>query len=177
MTFDSLTGLPKHEAVAMRLGDSAPFGAIFDIDGLAWATQAFGPAHSDRILVSVARVIDATAKQHGGEAFRIGGDEFLAVLPHASHDDALHFAESVVRAVAALRLEYSRWDDPARRVVALNAVVCCVTADLTANMQLVHEWAADMIWQAKHGDRFRVEVVADAGDGLPPWSAGVHHGK
>jgi len=173
MKFDSLTGLPTHEEVAARLGDgSAPFGVFFDIDALAWATHTFGFAHSDQILIRVAGVIDTTAIPLAGESFRIGGDEFLALLPGASHDDALHFARLVIRGVAALRLEYSRRDDSTRRHAAVNAVVCRVTAALTGEIQAARKWTADMIWQAKQGDRLRVEVLADAGDDLPPWALG-----
>lgn len=171
MKLDALTGLPTHDGVAGRLDDgSAPFGAIFDVDALAWATCRFGFAHSDRILIHVAGIIDAAARASAGESFRIGGDEFLALLPGASHDDALRFARSVVRDVDALRLEYSRDDDPTRRRVAVNAVVCRVTAGLTGRIQAAREWTADMIWQAKRGHPLATEVVADAGDDLPPWA-------
>jgi GGDEF domain-containing protein len=173
MKVDGLTNLPTHEAVAEMLSDgSTPFGVIFDIDGLVWATDSFGFAHSDAILIRVAALVDeATQEMLGGRAFRINGDEFLAVLPSASHDQAIAFASSVIRGVAGLHLAYARRDAPDRRQVALNAVVSRIAASLTANVHAVREWTADLIWQAKNRDKHRVEVVADTADSLPPWAA------
>jgi diguanylate cyclase (GGDEF)-like protein len=167
---DALTGLATHHAVAQRLGDTVSFGVLFDVDALAWATSVFGPAHSDRMLVRVAEAVGTAARRDGGEAFRIGGDEFLAWLPDASHDDALQFARRVIREVAALQLEYARPDDPSRRFVSLNAVVCQITAGLSADIERTRQWAAQMIWRAKQANGPHLEVVADAGDAVPPWS-------
>ena len=149
-----------------------PFAVIFDIDGLIWATDSFGFAHSDQIIIRVAALIDMIVrKQTGGRAFRIAGDEFLAILPDASHDQAIAFARSVIEQVAALQLEYVRRDAPDRRYVAVNAVVTRVTSALTAKVAAVREWTAELIWQAKSCDKHRVEVVADNGDTLPWWAA------
>jgi diguanylate cyclase (GGDEF)-like protein len=171
MTRDGLTGLQTHMAVAhLLIEGSTPFGVLLDIDGLGWATHMFGYAHSDGILVHVSRVVDAAAQGMGGEAFRIGGDEFLIILPGATHDEALEVARSVVDQVAELRLDYAREDDATRRHVAVNAVVCRVAASLTANITAVRGWIADMIWAAKRGNKFLVGVVADAGSKLPTWA-------
>ncbi len=169
MKFDALTGLLTHNAVAERLGSTSPFGAAFDIDGLAWATQELGHRHSDQILVCVGRVVEGAARARGGEAFRIGGDEFLAVLPGATHVDALEVARSVIRDVAALQLAYRRWDDCSRRHVVTNAVVCRVTAGWTARILTAREWVANQICQAKEANDGRPGVVADAGDDVPAW--------
>ena len=158
-------------AAAHLLRDgSTPFGVVLDIDGLVWATHLLGHAHSDDILVHVSRVVDAAAKDMGGEAFRIGGDEFLIVLPGATHDEALDVARSMIDQVAALRLDYAREDDATRRHVAVNAVVCRIAASLTVNITAVRDWIADMIWAAKVGNKLFVGVVADAGTELPAWA-------
>ena len=171
MTRDGLTGLQTHKAVAHLLSDgSTPFGVLLDIDGLVWATHMFGHVHSDDILVHVSRAVDAAARGMGGEAFRIGGDELLIILPGATHDEALDVARSVVDQVAELRLDYAREDDATRRYVAVNAVVCRLSASLTVNITAVRDWIADMIWAAKRGNKFLVGVVADAGAELPTWA-------
>lgn len=170
MMRDGLTGLQMHKAVAHLLSDdSTPFGVLLDIDGLVWATYMFGYMHSDDILVHVSRVVDAAARGMSGEAFRIGGDELLIILPDATHDEALDVARSVVDHVAELRLDYAREDDATRRHVAVNAVVCRVAPSLTLNITAVRDWIADMILAAKRGNRFLVGVVADAGSELPNW--------
>lgn len=172
MKTDGLTHLATHEAVALRLGDgSAPFGVFFDIDGLVYDTDYFGFAHSDGILIRVAAHLAEVARlQDGAQAFRVGGDEFLVLLPNASHDDALSFAASTCTGVDALRLEYKRFDAPGRSHVAVNAVVGRVAAALTENVVAAREWMAALIWEAKGHERLRVGVVADGGGSLPPWA-------
>lgn len=168
---DGLTGLPTYREVARHLQHGAtPFGVVFDIDSLVWLTDMFGYQSSDEAIVKVGRLVQEVARQESGVTFRIGGDEFLVVLPEGySHDRALAFARDVLRRVAELEIPYLRADNPSRRRLAVNAVVCRVSAGLTANVRSVREWIQDMIWTAKQGDVHRVEVIADAGETVPPW--------
>lgn len=168
---DGLTGLPTHKEVARYLKVGAmPFAAIFDIDALAWLTSWYGYQGSDEAIVTVGKAIQEAASIASGSTFRIGGDEFLVVLPEAcQHDRALAFAHDVIRTVTQLEIPYCRVDDPSRRRLTVNAVVCRVGAGLTSNAHAARAWIHEAIWRAKEGDVHRVEVVADAGDALPPW--------
>ena len=171
MSIDGLTGLPTHRELAAHLSVSAvPFAAFFDIDALVWLTHIFGYQASDAAIIRVAGMIRDRAAALGCPTFRIGGDEFLAVLDGRTHDQAVEFARSTLSLVSAARIEYRRADDPARNHLALNAVVCRVTRRIEVNPSQVAEWFADQIWKARGGDLRRCEVLADMGDDLPPWA-------
>jgi diguanylate cyclase (GGDEF)-like protein len=172
MTLDGLTGLPTYADVAFVLGGgTAPFGVFVDIDGLVHATAHFGYAHSDEVIVRVSEVVAGACRDFAhSQVFRVDGDEFLAIVPEASHEDALELARSIIARVSALGLAYARRDVPSRRHVTANVVVSRVTAALVPQIQAVREWSAEQVLRAKVGDAGRTEVVADAGEGLPPWA-------
>lgn len=89
---DKLTGLPDRAAMQERvlrlLRDRQPFTvAVADIDGFGRLNETHGRALGDRALQLLARV-SRKAVRPGDIIGRIGGDEFLFVLPHTSPDDA-----------------------------------------------------------------------------------------
>ena len=89
---DKLTGLPDRAAMQERvlrlLRDRLPFTvAVADIDGFSELNETHGRAVGDRALQLLAR-ISRKAIRPGDIIGRIGGDEFLFVLPHTSPDDA-----------------------------------------------------------------------------------------
>lgn len=89
---DKLTGLPDRAAMQERvlrmLRERQPFAvAVADIDGFAAVNDAHGREFGDRALQLVARV-SRKAIRPGDVIGRIGGDEFLFVLPRTSAADA-----------------------------------------------------------------------------------------
>jgi diguanylate cyclase (GGDEF)-like protein len=102
---DQLTGLPNrraweerfaHELRAATRGGRTLSVAAIDIDGLKLLNDTFGHAHGDEVIEGCARAWRRSLRDIDFIA-RIGGDEFLAVLPACS---ALE-AELVVRRMAA----------------------------------------------------------------------------
>lgn len=160
---DGLTGLPGPRDLAAHL-DTRPrgFGVFFDVDGLIWLNDEQGFAPTDAVLVRLAQHVDAHARAATGRAFRVAGDEFLVCLAETSaHAEAMSLAHAVLGAVRALALPYARRDQPSRRHVALNAVVCRLD-EPALRREGRSEWVANWIWRAKGCDRGRFEVVADA---------------
>jgi diguanylate cyclase (GGDEF)-like protein len=102
---DQLTGLPNRRAweerfehelrAAARSGRTLSVAAI-DIDGLKLVNDTFGHAYGDRVIERCAHAW-ARALRETDFIARIGGDEFLAVLPACSVLEA----EIVVRRMAA----------------------------------------------------------------------------
>ncbi|MFT7610350.1 MAG: diguanylate cyclase (GGDEF)-like protein [Candidatus Aldehydirespiratoraceae bacterium] len=89
---DKLTGLPDRTAMQDRLlrmlRDRQPFTvAVADIDHFGQLNETQGREVGDRALQLLARVA-RKAVRPGDIIGRIGGDEFLFVLPHTSPDDA-----------------------------------------------------------------------------------------
>jgi diguanylate cyclase (GGDEF)-like protein len=110
---DELTGVHNRRrwlALAERALDRAAFDAgsiavlVLDIDDFKEVNDDHGHAVGDDVLVAVAAACVATLRPDDAVA-RWGGEEFVALLPGASGDDALHAAERVRAAVAATMLD------------------------------------------------------------------------
>jgi two-component system cell cycle response regulator len=92
---DPLTGLGNRRAFSsaleQRLGDdrSAPMIlALFDLDGFKSYNDTFGHAAGDALLQRLATSLAAVLST-SGTAYRMGGDEFCALLPGGETGDAL----------------------------------------------------------------------------------------
>ena len=106
---DMLTQVPnrrRFEELAARIvGPTSSTKAVlmlFDIDHFKRINDTFGHASGDEALRIVARCTRETLRTRDVLG-RIGGDEFMLLLPGASVDDALQIAERITR-----RLETQR---------------------------------------------------------------------
>jgi diguanylate cyclase (GGDEF)-like protein len=102
---DPLTGLGNRRQLLDDLRDAIHAGTadrpwmllIFDLDGFKSYNDSFGHPAGDALLMRLGHRLSKTLGSHG-EAYRLGGDEFCALLrPTATDQDALRSA-----AVAAL---------------------------------------------------------------------------
>ncbi|MBP2638557.1 MAG: diguanylate cyclase [Firmicutes bacterium] len=89
---DTLTGLPNRaslnryladEMEQARAGRAAGIILFIDIDELKTVNDNFGHSVGDNIIVAASRYIIATVGKEA-KVFRIGGDEFLVVVPGVS---------------------------------------------------------------------------------------------
>ncbi|MGN7870394.1 Response regulator PleD [Paracoccus haematequi] len=104
---DPLTGLHNRRYALPRLAEIAR-GAMkrqdgfavmaLDLDRFKTINDNFGHAAGDAVLCDVARRVDSIVSNQGLTA-RLGGEEFLVVLPHATEAEAHRMAEEIRRAV------------------------------------------------------------------------------
>ncbi len=96
MNFDPLTGLPNRMLIEDRLQmalaaaerDGGRVAVMFvDLDHFKTVNDSLGHPVGDRLLVSVAKRL-RTALRDADSIGRLGGDEFLLVLPHVDGPDA-----------------------------------------------------------------------------------------
>ena len=106
---DPLTGLLNRRGLEERMEaelsrarrDSAPLGAIaFDLDDFKHVNDEHGHEIGDRVLVWLGALLKKQARGVDVAA-RVGGEEFVVLLPRADHQASEAFAERVRRAVAA----------------------------------------------------------------------------
>jgi diguanylate cyclase (GGDEF)-like protein len=101
---DPLTGLRHQGSFGERLaGATAGHTAVFaiDIDGFKAINDTYGHQAGDRALVALAQAL-ATALRTQDTLYRIGGDEFAAIVDLQKPDEALSVAHRLVVAARAV---------------------------------------------------------------------------
>jgi diguanylate cyclase (GGDEF)-like protein len=104
---DALTGLGHHATfhAALAASHRRPTTAVVvcDIDGFKRLNDTYGHGHGDRVLCGIADAMSG-ALRRGDRLFRIGGDEFAALLAVESKTEALGAASRLRDAVNEARL-------------------------------------------------------------------------
>ncbi len=101
--FDRLTGLLNREAlravgeelIAEARTSGGMLGFIHaDIDGMKYTDDMYGFPAGDRLIVSIAQVIQARFPERA-VAGRVGGDEFLIIMPTMNEGKTEALAEAM----------------------------------------------------------------------------------
>lgn len=102
-SFDSMTGLMNragfeaqlHESGKALMSKSDAHQIIhFDLDNLQLVNDTFGRSAGDQVLFRFSQLLEDSLPKNA-VATRLAGDEFAALLTHASLDDALELAQAV----------------------------------------------------------------------------------
>jgi diguanylate cyclase (GGDEF)-like protein len=160
-TLDELTGLLNRRGLEPRFAEVAeqaaltgqPVSAVVgDIDHFKSVNDQHGHAVGDAVLRDVAHAMRASLRTFE-LLYRLGGEEFLLLLPGADADDAAEVAEKLRVAVEQLH--------PEGLSVACSFGVATAKDDALAFAPLLR--AADAaLYDAKHHGRNRVERGARA---------------
>ncbi|OAJ62525.1 diguanylate phosphodiesterase [Paraburkholderia ginsengiterrae] len=170
---DPLTGLQNRRAFVKqaerRLATLAPqtrISAIFiDIDNFKSLNDRFGHAVGDHALYQVAHVLmDETGA--GDSVSRVGGEEF-AVLLRDGIDGALHVAERLRRAIAAI-------ERPDGHLTASFGVAEHRGGE---SIMVLLDRADEALLRAKHSGRNRVCAERALQPGARQWGAGDTAGE
>jgi diguanylate cyclase (GGDEF)-like protein len=111
---DSLTGLANRRFVLTQLGamvsaarrhDRPLSAAIVDIDHFKAINDRFGHAAGDKVLAAVSRALRGRLRAED-QLGRLGGEEFLAVLPDADAGAAAVASEKLRAEVARTHVEH-----------------------------------------------------------------------
>jgi diguanylate cyclase (GGDEF)-like protein/PAS domain S-box-containing protein len=130
---------------------------VADVDHFKAVNDRFGHAAGDRVLTAVADTL-AGAVRDGDTAARLGGEEFVLVLPGAGREQALERAERIRRAVAAGRLVLD--GEGVAVTVSIGVAVCPADGAAAATLLAAADRA---LYTAKATGRDR--VVAAVPDG------------
>jgi diguanylate cyclase (GGDEF)-like protein len=168
--FDLVTGLPNRALLADRLAQETSRARrnedrfavlLFDLDGFKSVNDTWGHAAGDRVLAQVgerARKCMRASDTVG----RLGGDEFLAILPETGEEGALGVAEKLRE---SLRAPYPL-DSALARVGA--SVGIALYPDHGSDPESLQRAADAALYSAKREGRDRTRVAPRApGLGAP----------
>ena len=104
---DALTGLVNRrgfEHAVDNITTRRPFSLLaIDVDNLKLINDGYGHAAGDALLIAIAQTLASVARK-GDTIARIGGDEFVLLMPDATGDTPMAVARRMKAAVAALNL-------------------------------------------------------------------------
>jgi diguanylate cyclase (GGDEF)-like protein len=129
---------------------------VVDVDHFKGVNDRFGHGAGDRVLTAVAGTLTGAVRD-GDTAARLGGEEFVLVLPGAGREQALDRAEQVRREVAAGR--HALDGETVTVTVSVGVAVC--PADGTSAAALL-EAADRALYTAKATGRDRVVAAEPA---------------
>lgn len=108
---DGLTGIPnrrlfdeKYEHLCIKAVEqqSTLSVLIIDIDNFKEFNDQFGHLVGDQVVVSVAENLAKQKRNEHDFVARYGGDEFVAVLPNTSKEEAIAFADSFSKSLESI---------------------------------------------------------------------------
>jgi diguanylate cyclase (GGDEF)-like protein len=163
-THDPLTGLLNRRAALDALRAELNRGCrernplclvMADIDYFKRVNDAHGHAAGDEVLVEVAHRMQKSLRRYD-TAGRLGGEEFLLVLPGCSLDEGVQLAERLGCLVGS---EPVKWEDKRIEVtISLGVAAANQLAPLTVEALLRAADAA--LYRAKAAGRNRVDFAA-----------------
>lgn len=165
---DDLTGVPNRRAVLARLeplvaqaGKTPCSMLIIDIDHFKSINDQHGHAEGDKALKLVAAQLRAAVSE---PAFvgRLGGEEFVAVLPDTGVHDASAIAESIREQV--MGIDTRRWLGERKITVSIGVTTSAVAEDTSSAML---QRADSALYEAKRSGRNCVKQQ------LPPQESGA----
>lgn len=170
---DPITGLGNHRAfqeeLHRQIGDAArhrhPLAlVILDLDGLKKVNDELGHAGGDQLLGSMGRLLGG-ASRAADRAYRIGGDEFALLLPHADADDAQAVARRALASAVAGENTFGR-------PFSFSAGISAFPRPSGHGRDLLRQADAALYWAKRHGRTdiqiFEPDRHGDADDGRTP---------
>jgi diguanylate cyclase (GGDEF)-like protein len=161
---DPLTGLANRRAIDKKLAEEMaqsrrllrPFSVVvIDVDHFKGLNDSLGHAAGDRCLQDLARTFSGITRP-ADLVGRLGGEEFIVILPATDGGGALMFGSRLLKSVADLRLP-----NPASDIaphVTISVGVATYQGEPSATPNDLVGSADRALYRAKQQGRNRVEV-------------------
>lgn len=165
---DELTDLYNRRYFNMqiteRLGEAkekkAPFAFfMMDIDNFKKYNDTFGHKMGDDVLVSVGKIMKEILAMEGDIAFRLGGEEFGAIITAEDANDAVNIANTLREALEGLEIQHPK-NTASPYVTASFGVVFVDFSNPTTdiNGEQIYITADEALYEAKENGRNRIEL-------------------
>jgi diguanylate cyclase (GGDEF)-like protein len=159
-TLDTLTGLPNRRTIMESLRERIEFVSIgnpcavllLDIDHFKSINDTQGHQAGDRCLRTVGKII-ASNIRHADRAGRIGGEEFVVLMPDTSSEMARTVGERLRAAIENAGIHYASGEP-------LTASIGVAVADISDTVDSLLARADRALYEAKRQGRNRVIEIS-----------------
>jgi diguanylate cyclase (GGDEF)-like protein/PAS domain S-box-containing protein len=160
---DALTGLPNRQAIMGKANNefsrakrySRPLSVVMiDVDHFKLINDQHGHAAGDHVLTNVGHILGDSLRDSDVLA-RIGGEEFVLLLPDTPQANAEFVAE---RMRAQLANSTIRFEDIELKITASFGVAAI--SDIDENLEQLLSRADHAMYDAKHSGRNKVKTAA-----------------
>ncbi|HTG83635.1 MAG TPA: diguanylate cyclase [Gemmatimonadales bacterium] len=162
-TTDPLTSLGNRRAMEERLDAELSRGrrhslhtsvVLVDVDRFKLVNDTLGHAAGDRLLVLIGQILRQQCRTLDAVG-RMGGDEYLVILPMTTAEEAMAFISRVQSSVAALERSHPEFGRPSLSMGIAEA------PRHGASPSTLLAGADSALYRAKRGGRNAVEVAED----------------
>ncbi|WP_343609691.1 diguanylate cyclase [Novosphingobium sp.] len=126
---------------------------MIDIDHFKQYNDTYGHLAGDEVLRKVARAVQDTFRRPRDLTVRLGGEEFLVVLPATPHDQLAMLAQRAVQAVRGLDEPHKSSPVAGHVTISVGAASC--VPDKDGEPYALVEVADKALYEAKHQGRDR----------------------
>lgn len=128
---------------------------VFDIDHFKKVNDTYGHAAGDEVIRKTAQTLLQTAR-HSDICGRYGGEEFVALLPETTADQALYFAERLRKRIEKLNVETEAGE--VKYTISLG--ICQLSSALLTHLEWF-ECADKSLYFSKENGRNQVNLYHD----------------
>jgi len=143
----------KEEIIEARRDDSPLTLIYFDLDHFKSVNDKYGHAVGDEALVTVCRAASKVLRKHEILA-RVGGEEFVGLLPRCSLEDGVHTAQRLIKKVSETPITISSNN---QFFITVSAGVATLAEEDDDNT--LYTKADSGLYKAKNNGRNRVELA------------------
>lgn len=147
----------EHLVNRSRIANKPLSLAFCDIDHFKLFNDTYGHAAGDEVLIEFSKRLQANTRSLEQIA-RLGGEEFVVVMPDAAQDQALAIGERLRACIAETPFHLS---DRSEIIPVTISVGVATLSPGDANGQALLKRADEAMYQAKHGGRNRVTAARE----------------
>lgn len=146
---------------ACRAGEHISL-VMCDIDYFKRYNDYYGHQAGDDILVMVADALKKCMKRMTDRVYRYGGEEFIIILPNTDISGCVHIAETLLRAVRALKISHA--DSGFSDIVTISTGCASVIPPRGGEYSYLVSLADRALYEAKHNGRNRIYSADTSGN-------------
>jgi diguanylate cyclase (GGDEF)-like protein len=132
---------------------------MLDIDFFKQYNDNYGHPMGDKVLKKVAAALTNRLKRPSDTLARYGGEEFVIILKDMDKDQAIHFANSLVKTIQELKVSHNFSD--VQKVITISIGVSYKNPLSDITQEHILQQADNALYEAKNRGRNQAVLFED----------------